>query len=178
MINENEPQHTRIVRPIESGGFGMDALWNDDFHHSAMVVLAGHNEAYYSDHLGKPQEFVSAAKWGYVFQGQRYSWQKKRRRTPALDLPPTAFVNFIQNHDQVANSGRGYRAHHLASPAHLRAMTALLLLSPQTPMLFQGQEFAASSHVSLLRRPRQRAGKDGVRPPQAGAEPVPQHRDG
>src|SRR5207237_9192328 len=83
--------------------------------------------------------------WGYLFQGQRYSWQKKRRGSPALDLPPAAFVTFIQNHDQVANSGQGLRCHALTSPGRYRAMTALLLLAPGTPMLFQGQEFASSS---------------------------------
>src|SRR6185436_16795891 len=124
----------------EKGGYGLDALWNDDFHHSAMVALIGRNEAYYTDTLGRPQEFISAAKWGYLYQGQNYSWQKKRRGTPAFDLPPTAFVHFLQNHDQVANSGFGLRAHLLTSPGQLRAMTALLLLMPQTPMLFQGQE--------------------------------------
>jgi maltooligosyltrehalose trehalohydrolase len=145
LINENEPQHTKLVRPVKQGGFGLDALWNDDFHHSAMVVLSGRNEAYYTDYFGTPQEFISAAKYGYLYQGQRYKWQQKRRGTPALDLPPTAFVHFLQNHDQVANSGRGQRLHDLSSPGQLRAMTALLLLMPQTPMLFQGQEWAASS---------------------------------
>jgi maltooligosyltrehalose trehalohydrolase len=145
LINENEPQNTTLVRPIAEGGYGMDALWNDDFHHSAMVALSGHREAYYTDHPATAQEFVSAAKWGYLYQGQRYRHQKRRRGTPSLDLPPTAFVHFLQNHDQIANSGRGYRAHHLASPGQLRAMTAFMLLMPQTPMLFQGQEFAASS---------------------------------
>jgi len=145
LINENEPQDTRLVRQIDVGGCGMDALWNDDFHHAALVAISGHDEAYYTDTPGTPQEFISAAKWGYLYQGQRYKWQKKRRGTPSLDLPPTAFVHFLQNHDQIANSGRGYRAHQIASPAELKAMTALLLLMPQTPMLFQGQEFAASS---------------------------------
>src|SRR5687768_14272864 len=145
LINENEPQNTQLVRPTERDGYGMDALWNDDFHHTALVAISGHNEAYYTDYLGTPQEFVSAAKWGYLYQGQRYKWQKKRRGTPALDLPPTAFVHFLQNHDQVANSGRGFRAHMITSPGELKAMTALLLLMPQTPMLFQGQEWAASS---------------------------------
>jgi maltooligosyltrehalose trehalohydrolase len=145
LINENEPQNTQLVRPIDSGGYGMDGLWNDDFHHSALVAVSGHDEAYYTDHPGTPQEFISAAKWGYLYQGQRYKWQKKRRGTPALDLPPTAFVHFLQNHDQIANSGRGYRLHQIASPGEMKAMTALLLLMPQTPMLFQGQEFAASS---------------------------------
>ncbi len=145
LVNENEPQHTRIVRPIEAGGYGMDALWNDDFHHSAMVALSGRNEAYFTDHLGSPQEFISAVKWGFLYQGQRYAWQQQRRGAHALDLPPTAFINFIQNHDQIANSGLGLRALEVSSLAQLKAMTALLLLSPQTPMLFQGQEFAASS---------------------------------
>jgi maltooligosyltrehalose trehalohydrolase len=145
LVAENEPQHTRLVRPPQRGGYGLDALWNDDFHHSAMVALTGRNEAYYSDYLGSPQELISAVKWGYLYQGQRYSWQKKRRGTPALDLAPAAFITFIQNHDQVANSGRGLRCHELTSPGRIRAMTALLLLGPGTPMLFQGQEFAASS---------------------------------
>jgi maltooligosyltrehalose trehalohydrolase len=123
----------------------MDALWNDDFHHSALVALASHNEAFYTDYLGTAQEMISSAKWGYLYQGQRYKWQKKRRGTPAFDLPPTAFVHFLQNHDQVANSGRGFRAHQISGPGHLKAVTALMLLMPQTPMLFQGQEWAASS---------------------------------
>jgi maltooligosyltrehalose trehalohydrolase len=145
LINENEPQHTRLVRPAKEGGYGMDALWNDDFHHSALVALSGHSEAYYVDHPGTPQEFISSAKWGYLYQGQRYSWHKRRRGTPSMDLPPTSFVHFLQNHDQVANSGRGYRVHQISSPGQLKAMTALWLLMPQTPMFFQGQEFAASS---------------------------------
>ena len=145
LINENEPQHTKLVRPIDGGGYGMHALWNDDFHHSALVAVSGHNEAYYADYNGSPQEFISAAKWGYLYQGQRYKWHKRRRGTPAMDLPPTAFVHFLQNHDQIANSSRGYRIHQIASPGELKAMTALLLLMPQTPMLFQGQEFASSN---------------------------------
>lgn len=145
LVAENEPQQTRLVRSPEKGGYGMDALWNDDFHHSAMVVLAGRNDAYYTDYLGDPQEFISAAKWGYLYQGQRYKWQKKRRGTPALDLHPANFVTFIQNHDQIANSGKGERCNRLTSPSRLKAMTALLLLSPGTPMLFQGQEFNSST---------------------------------
>jgi maltooligosyltrehalose trehalohydrolase len=145
VVAENEPQHVKLVRPPDRGGYGLDALWNDDFHHSARVALTGHNEAYYTDYLGTPQEFISALKWGYLFQGQRYRWQGKRRGTPALDQPPEAFVNFLENHDQVSNSARGIRPHQLSSPGRFRAMTALLLLAPATPMLFQGQEFATSS---------------------------------
>lgn len=145
LIAENEPQHVRLVQTVERGGHGLDALWNDDFHHSAVVALTGRNEAYYTDYLGRPQEFISAVKYGYLYQGQWYRWQHKRRGTADLSLPPTAYVNFIQNHDQIANSGRGERVHTLTSPGRYRALTALLLLAPNTPMLFQGQEFAASS---------------------------------
>lgn len=145
IVAENEPQEVKLVKPASEGGYGLDALWNDDFHHTAMVALTGRNEAYYTDYLGTPQEFISAMKYGYLYQGQRYKWQKKRRGTPALNIEPAGFVTFIQNHDQVANSAYGLRCHALASPGKLRALTALMLLAPGTPMLFQGQEFAASS---------------------------------
>ena len=142
---ENEPQENRLIRPPEEGGYGLDALWNDDFHHSAMVALTGRKEAYYSDYSGTPQEFISACKYGYLYQGQYYEWQEKRRGTPRLDLPAASMIQFIQNHDQVANSARGLRCQALTDPGRFRAMTALLLLMPGTPLLFQGQEFGASS---------------------------------
>ncbi len=142
---ENEPQHSRMALPVENGGYGVNGLWNDDFHHSATVAMTGHHEAYYTDYRGTPQEFVSAAKYGYLFQGQRYKWQKKRRGTPAFDLNPWNFVAYLQNHDQVANSGRGERPNTITHPALYRAMSALLMLGPATPMLFQGQEFGATT---------------------------------
>jgi maltooligosyltrehalose trehalohydrolase len=142
---ENEPQHAALARPVERAGAGLDALWNDDFHHSAIAAVTGACEAYYTETRGTPQELVSAAKWGFLYQGQYYAWQRKRRGTPALDLPAHAFIQFLQNHDQVANSARGQRLHELTTPGRLRAMTALLLLTPGTPLLFQGQEFAASA---------------------------------
>ncbi len=145
LIGENEPQETDLIRPVEEGGCGLDALWNDDYHHTAMVALTGKADAYYTDYRGTPQEFVSAVKYGYLYQGQWYRWQKKRRGTSNLGLPRPAMVNFIQNHDQIANSARGQRVNELTSPGMLKALTALTLLAPGTPMLFQGQEFAASS---------------------------------
>jgi maltooligosyltrehalose trehalohydrolase len=145
LIAENESQHALLARPEKAGGYGLDALWNDDFHHSALVALTGRNEAYYSDYLGNPQEFISAAKYGYLYQGQWYRWQRQRRGTPTLDLPPSGFINFIQNHDQVANTARGERPNSIATRGKYRAITALLLLAPGTPMLFQGQEFGATT---------------------------------
>ena len=110
VIHENESQEGRMIRPVERGGLGLDGAWNDDFHHSAMVALTGRNEAYYSDYLGRPQEFISTAKYGYLFQGQRYAWQEQRRGSNTFDLEPWRFIAFIQNHDQVANSGHGLRS--------------------------------------------------------------------
>jgi 1,4-alpha-glucan branching enzyme len=144
LVGENEPQLMRLIRPREAGGYGLDALWNDDFHHCAIVALTGRSEAYLTDHRGSPQEFVSAAKYGFLYQGQRYRWQGQPRGTTTEGLEPAQFVNFTQNHDQVANMGRGLRQHHLAGAGRNRAVTALLLLSPGTPLLFQGQEFGAS----------------------------------
>jgi maltooligosyltrehalose trehalohydrolase len=145
LVAENEHQNARLARPIEQGGFGLDMLWNDDLHHSARVALTGRREAYYSDHPGSPRELLAAVKFGFLFQGQYYTWQRKPRGTPALDLPSWAFVSFLDNHDQVSNSTTGLRIHALTSPQRYRAVTALLLLAPATPMVFQGQEFASSA---------------------------------
>ena len=145
IVAENEPQQTQFVRGLEKGGYDVDALWNDDYHHSAVVALTGRREAYYTDYRGAPQELISCARHGYLYQGQWYAWQKQRRGTAGLDLAPRAFVAYLENHDQVANTPFGRRLHQLASPARLRALTALTLLGPATPMLFQGQEFASSA---------------------------------
>jgi maltooligosyltrehalose trehalohydrolase len=145
LVGENEPQEVQLLRGETEGGYGLDALWNDDFHHSAMVAATGKRDAYYMDYLGTAQELVSAVKYGFLYQGQWYSWQKKRRGSPTFGTKPAAMVAFLQNHDQVANSARGQRLHELTSPGTYKALSALMLLAPSTPMLFQGQEFAASS---------------------------------
>jgi maltooligosyltrehalose trehalohydrolase len=145
VVAENEPQQAVYVRSPRDGGYGIDALWNDDLHHAAKVALTGHSEAYYTDYRGAPQEFISAIKRGYLYQGQWYRWQRARRGTPALDLDRRHFVSFLENHDQLANSGDGSRSHQLSDPGRYRALTGLLLLATANPMLFQGEEFSASS---------------------------------
>ena len=145
LIAESESQTVRLVQSLDAGGYGLDALWNDDFHHSAIVAMTGKREAYYSDHRGTPQELISAAKRGYLFQGQRYAWQKQPRGTRTDGLPARAFVNYLENHDQIANAGDGSRVRFQTSPGRYRAMTALTLLMPGTPMLFQGQEFGSTA---------------------------------
>lgn len=143
-VGENEPQDTKLLRSYEEDGHGFDMLWNDDFHHSAIVRLTGKREAYYIDYLGSAQEFVSALKYGFLYQGQHYRWHKKPRGTLHLELPYHSLINYLENHDQVANTGFGLRLHQKTDPGNYRAMTALFLLSPNTPMLFQGQEFNSS----------------------------------
>jgi maltooligosyltrehalose trehalohydrolase len=145
LIAENEKQEAKMTRSRSEGGDDLDGLWNDDWHHAALVALTGRNEAYYSDYTGRPQEFISAAKYGYLFQGQPYSWQEAPRGYPAFGLKAEAFVCFLENHDQVSNSATGDRVRLQTSPARYRAMTALLLLGPWTPLLFQGEEFGGST---------------------------------
>src|SRR5437016_6215138 len=140
VVAENDRQESRLARPPARGGYGLDAVWNDDFHHSAMVALTGRREFYYRDYRGRASEFVAAARHGFLYQGQG-----TRRGSPAFDLAAECFVVFLQNHDQIAHSGAGLRLHALTSPGRWRAMTAFFLLMPGVPMLFQGQEFAASS---------------------------------
>ena len=145
LVAENEPQDVACLLPPSAGGYGLDAMWNDDFHHSARVALTGRRDGYFHDHLGNAPEFIAASKHGFLFQGQRYDWQRQPRGTPALDQPAWSMIVFTQNHDQVANTLDGRRLDKLAAPARLRAVVALTLLSPQTPMLFMGEEFAAST---------------------------------
>jgi maltooligosyltrehalose trehalohydrolase len=145
LIAENDRQEAKMVRPSSKGGDDLDGMWNDDFHHSAVVALMGRKEAYYGDYRGAPQEFISAAKYGFLYQGQALSWRKALRGSPAVDIAPEAFVCFIENHDQIANTGPGERVRFQTSPARYRVMTALLLLGPWTPLLFQGEEFGASN---------------------------------
>lgn len=140
LVGENEPEDAALLRPP----IGLDALWNDDFHHSARVALTGMVDGYLHDYRGTPQEFVSAIKHGFLYQGQLYPWQRNPRGTPTRGLARRHFVHFLENHDQVANLGFGERLAERAHPRLIRALTAVLLLSPELPMLFQGQEVGAT----------------------------------
>jgi maltooligosyltrehalose trehalohydrolase len=140
IVGENEPQEVSLIDPVEKGGAGLDGLWNDDFHHSARVALTSQHDGYFNDYRGRAHELLAAVRHNFLFQGQRSLWQRKARGTPALRHDPRAFITFTQNHDQVGNTFYGKRIHELTSPARLRAITALHLLAPQTPLLFMGQE--------------------------------------
>jgi maltooligosyltrehalose trehalohydrolase len=138
---ENEPQDTSLVR-MGDGDLGVDSLWNEDWHHSAFVALTGRREAYFTDYRGTAGEFASMARANLLYQGQWYSWQKQPRGSDARRHPSAAFVCFLENHDQVANTGTGRRLHQFGDRAQWRALSTLLLLGPAVPLLFQGQEDA------------------------------------
>jgi maltooligosyltrehalose trehalohydrolase len=163
LVAENDLQEAKTARPRSEGGDDLDGMWNDDFHHSAVVALTGRNEAYFSDYLGAPQEFVSAAKYGFLYQGQARSWRKALRGTLAFGIAPEVFVCFIENHDQIANTGPGQRLRFQTSPSRYRAMTGLLLLGPWTPLLFQGQEFGASGPFLFFADAGDSSVRDGIR---------------
>ena len=145
VVSENEPQDVRAVTPPGRGGWGTDALWVDDFHHAAHVAATGRAEAYLQDYRGSAQELLGCALRNALYQGQYYRWQKKARGSPLWRAPAEACVFFLQNHDQLANTLRGERLHCITSRRVARALTVYWLLLPQTPMLFMGQEWAASA---------------------------------
>jgi maltooligosyltrehalose trehalohydrolase len=141
IVAENEPQDSSLLAAPESGGCGLDAMWNDDFHHSMRAALTGRREAYFLDYTGSAQELISSLKSGFLYQGQRCAWQKQARGASTRGIAAEAFVCYLENHDQIANSTpAGRRLSEQTSPGRLRAATAALLLGPGTPLLFMGQE--------------------------------------
>ena len=140
VVGENESHSAELLVPP----IGLDALWNDDFHHAALVALTGVIEGYLHDYRGTPQELVSALKRGFLYQGQLYPSQRNPRGTSTRSIARNRFVHFLENHDQIANFGFGERLARVADPATLRALTAVLLLAPALPLLFQGQEYGAT----------------------------------
>ncbi|WP_207284282.1 malto-oligosyltrehalose trehalohydrolase [Pseudomonas sp. FW300-N2A2] len=133
---ENEHNQASLLQE------GYDAQWNDDGHNALHVLLTGETEAYYADYADNPTEQLARClSQGFVFQGHT-NRHGEARGEPSGHLPPTAFVLFLQNHDQIGNRAFGERLHQLAHPDALKAATALLLLSPMIPLMFMGDEFA------------------------------------
>ena len=166
IVAENEPQDATADPPgRRAAATAWTALCSEDFHHTARVALTGQREAYYTDYAGTQRGAAGGGALGLAVPGPvlrvaEASDAASRRST----CPPEQFVACLENHDQVANSSTGQRLVELAAPGALRALTALLLLGPGTPMLFQGQEYGSTAAVPVLRRSRRgadRAGADG-----------------
>lgn len=141
IIAESCLNDVRLLRPPEQGGYGLDAQWNDDFHHSVHALLTGERDGYYSDYDSPAQHLVKAFNDTFVYDGCHSPFLGRPHGAPVGDLPGDRFVVSIQTHDQVGNRARGERLTHLADPAQLRLAAALLLLSPHIPMLFMGEEY-------------------------------------
>jgi maltooligosyltrehalose trehalohydrolase len=144
LVAENDQQDVRLVGSAERGGYGLDAMWSDDFHHS-VAASTGLRTQYLADFRGSVQELVSFARRGRLYAGQPSPYRRGRRGTPEAVPLPRRSIAFLENHDQVANPGLGHRLHERVTPGRLRALTALLLLMPSTPLLFQGQEWGATA---------------------------------
>ncbi|MNZ78387.1 Malto-oligosyltrehalose trehalohydrolase [compost metagenome] len=136
LMVENEHNQASLLEQ------GYDAQWNDDGHNALHVLLTGETDAYYADYAQNPTEQLARClSQGFVFQGH-LNRHGVARGEPSGHLPPSAFILFLQNHDQIGNRAFGERLHQLAHPQALRAATVLLLLSPMIPLLFMGDEFA------------------------------------
>ncbi|HEX6128197.1 MAG TPA: malto-oligosyltrehalose trehalohydrolase [Candidatus Limnocylindria bacterium] len=141
---ESDRNDPRLVRSTDAGGYGLDAVWNDDFHHALHAVLTGEQDGYYAD-FGELDQLAEALESGWIHRGS-YSAQRERRhgREP-IGVPADRFIGFIQNHDQVGNRAAGERIAHLVGIGRARVAAALVLTAPFVPLIFQGEEWAAST---------------------------------
>ena len=138
----NEPQ---LLLPPERGGMGLDAMWADDFHHVVRVMLTGTREGYYKSYEGTAEELAATLEHGWLFEGRERKHRGRDQPAAATGLLPEQLIFCITNHDQTGNHAFGARLNHLVSPTAFRAASALLCLVPFTPLIFMGQEWAASS---------------------------------
>jgi maltooligosyltrehalose trehalohydrolase len=147
LVIENDVNEAhRLERDARGRPLQATAQWNDDLHHAAHVLLTGETDGYYADYAEAPEtRFARALAEGYVYQGERSGLREGPHGSASGQLPSTAFVSFLQNHDQSGNRAQGERLDALADAARLEAVLACLLLSPHVPMLFMGEEFAAST---------------------------------
>jgi maltooligosyltrehalose trehalohydrolase len=144
LFAETDANDPRLVRSHDAGGYGLDAAWADDWHHSLHVALTGERAGYYED-FSSPELLGKALRQAWVYDGAWSRHRQKTRGRKPTGLPFHAFVVAAQNHDQVGNRAAGDRLAALADEGRLRAAAALLLTTPFTPLLFQGEEWAAST---------------------------------
>ena len=145
IIAEDSRNDVRLIQSPERDGYGLTGVWADDFHHQVRVNLTGEREAYYADYEGTTANIAATIERGFFFQGQRTTRTDQPRGTGVTDEPGSAFVFCIQNHDQIGNRAYGERLHHDIDAGRYAVASALLLFAPETPLLFMGQEFCAST---------------------------------
>lgn len=144
VIAESDLNNPRFVKAIEAGGYGMDAQWSDDFHHALVTALTGDRSGYYSD-FGSIADLAKSLKSVFVYDGIYAPHRDRIQGRPVEGIPAWRFLGYAQNHDQVGNRAKGERLSHLVSASHTKIAAALVFTAPFVPMLFQGEEWAASS---------------------------------
>ncbi len=144
LIAESDLNDPRVIRPRAIGGYGIDAQWSDDFHHALHCVLTGERNGYYAD-FGTLSALAKALKQGFVYDGAYSSFRRRRHGRRPLGISGHNLLGYMQNHDQIGNRAMGERSFHLLSVNRLKIAAALVLTAPFIPMLFQGEEWGASS---------------------------------
>lgn len=159
LIAEDHRNLARLVESPATEGWGLDAVWADDFHHQTRRLLAGDCEAYFGDFSGSAIDLAETIRQGWFYRGQHSAHANQPRGTDPSGLPLPQLVICLQNHDQIGNRAFGERLHHQIDLASFRAATTLLLCCPETPLLFMGQEWAASTPFLFFTDHHQRLGK-------------------
>ncbi len=145
LVAEDARNRVGTITPVAGGGDGFDAFWADDFHHEMRVLLSNAWELYYADYTGSVEAVASALNDGIIYQGQESGFLGRPRGTRITDESANAFVFELQNHDQIGNRPFGERLHHEIDRERFHVASTVLLLAPETPLIFMGQEFAAST---------------------------------
>jgi glycogen operon protein len=144
VIAESDLNDPRVVRPVSEGGWGCDAQWSDDFHHALHALLTGERAGYYAD-FGGMAPLAKALQHAFVFDGAPSSYRRRRHGRPVTGVSGDRFLAYAQTHDQIGNRTKGERLIHLVSPGRAKIAAALVFASPFVPMLFQGEEWGAST---------------------------------
>jgi maltooligosyltrehalose trehalohydrolase len=144
LIAESDLNDPRLLRAPELGGFGLSAQWSDDFHHALHSVLTGERAGYYAD-FGSMADLAKAVRQAWVYDGRYSNFRGRHHGRPPAGLTGLRFLGYAQTHDQIGNRATGDRSSHLMSTGRLKIAAALVLTSPFVPMLFQGEEWGAST---------------------------------
>jgi len=144
LIAESDLNDVRVIKPVETGGYGLDAQWSDDFHHALRTLLTGDRAGYYGD-FGHFTDLVKGFQEGFINSGCYSPFRKRRHGNSSVEIPPAQLVVFSQNHDQVGNRMLGERPGEHLSVQHLKLAAATVLLSPYLPLLFMGEEYAEAA---------------------------------
>jgi maltooligosyltrehalose trehalohydrolase len=144
LIGESTANDVRLIRPREAGGYGLDAQWNDDFHHALHVLLTHEKTGYYQD-FGTIRHMAKAYREGFVYSGEYSPYRKHRHGTSSIDIPAHRFIVFSQNHDQVGNRANSERLSQLVSFDSLKLAAGIVMLSPFLPLIFMGEEYGETA---------------------------------